>query len=116
MEWLVIEDISGDAPRLEAMPFDRFAAMLLIRCANVRSIWRVVDDSKELAVQSIEDRLMCDSDATRRSIRQDAILEGLQRCGWNVSQASVSIGIDRKTIYRNIPMDVLNNNRLASSG
>lgn len=121
MEWLVIEDISGDAPRLEAIEYNAASAMMLIRCTNVRAIWRINEDSKEHAIEAVTERLesgtgtwdanVIDIETECRQMRGQMLRDVLEQCNYNIAEAAAMMKINRKTIYRNIPLDVIATNR-----
>lgn len=122
MEWLVVEDISGEVPRLEAIEFSVIAAMMLIRCTNVRAIWRISDDSKEHAIEAVMERLECGANGTQDAnvidfeeacvaAHRQILINALEQCNYNISEAAAMINVNRKTIYRYVPIEVIANNR-----
>ncbi len=114
MLWIVVEDISGSEPRLDAVPFNLETALILLQSCNIRCLWRIAEDTREDAIASVAERLnvepspdCCTADdlhaLERRieAIKQQMIVSAVEKSGGNIAKAARSIGINRKTIYYN---------------
>jgi hypothetical protein len=58
--WLVIEDISGNEPRLEAIEY-RYSndIVLLAQSSNINFIWKIFSVTKKEALQVVKNMLRC---------------------------------------------------------
>lgn len=107
--WIVVEDISGEEPRYDALPWSPYNASIVSAACNVRAQWRIADESKEGAINAVIERMlpfqshMINDTAWVESKTDHQIqitLDALQKNEWNQSAAARQLGVHRKTVHR----------------
>jgi len=120
MLWIVIEDVSNNEPRYDAMPYDKESMQILSTRLNVRGLWKVCEDTKADAIASVVERLDRSTDATeqepahednvvnidlldkKQEVTRQIVLAAMKKAGWRPTYAARLAGMSRSTIYRNL--------------
>lgn len=107
--WIVVEDISGDEPRYDALPWSPYNASIVSACSNIRAQWRIADETKEGAVAAVVERMqpfqanaVNETAWTESKIDHEIqmTIDALQKNNWNQAAAARKLGVHRKTVHR----------------
>lgn len=106
--WIVVEDISGDEPRYDAIPWSPYNASIISAACNIRAQWRVADETKTGAINAIVERMQFSTNISNETPWEESktnheiqiTLDALQKSDWNQSEAARKLGVHRKTVHR----------------